>query len=114
MPSAVLHDSHLFESAWRLDSLKLFGGHVALHIIRSVHLLSGATLRSIHRLLHNSEYVVAQGETLVRLLALNALLVPSVQSVSQTILVHEDVAGGVRCGIFTCIMLHSALTSLKA
>ena len=112
LPGAVLHDSHLFESAWSLDALELFGGHVALHVVRRVHLLSCA-LGSVHGLLHNTKYVLAQRHTLVLLLALNALLVPSVQSVCHAVLVHEDIAGFWR-DVFARIMSHTALPGFKA
>ena len=49
------------------------------------------------------------------LLALNALLLPTVQSVRHAVLVHEDIAAGFLRDVFTCIVgAHATLPGFKA
>lgn len=61
LPDTILHDSYLFESAWCLNTLELFRGHVALHVVCCVHLLGGSTLDipgAVHRLNHSKNVIV--------------------------------------------------------
>lgn len=106
----------MFESAWSLDTLELFRSHVALHAVRCIHRLVdtlGGCLVDTVNCLDDGEYVVTEWQTLV-LLASHTQLLPAIQGACQSVLVHEDIVGSVRCGVITFVLVRAATRPLEA
>ena len=106
----------MFEPAWSLDTLELFRSHVALHAVRCIHrlvaTLGGCLIDAVNCLDHG-EYVVTEWQTLV-LLAGHTQLLPTIQGARQSVFVHEDIVGSVRCGVITFVLVRPATRPLEA